>query len=66
MRCNGKAVSRSTFYDHRKRRLQENVAALQPNITHPEGYIEGIGLGGMGKSFCYYQGYSLSCYNRCG
>lgn len=50
-RCNGKAVSRSTFYDHRQRRVQENVAALQPDVIHHKEYIEGGNLGYMGELF---------------
>lgn len=34
--CNGKSVSRSTYYDHAKRRLQENVAELQAFIIPSE------------------------------
>ena len=50
-KCNGKSVSKSTFYAHRRRRLQENVAALQPNITYHEEHIEDDDLGGMGGLF---------------
>ena len=34
--CGGKSVSRSTYYDHAKRRVQENVAELQALIILPE------------------------------
>lgn len=50
-KCNGKAVSRSTFYDHRKRRVQENIAALQPDTTHPEEHVEDIDLTDAGELF---------------
>ena len=38
----GKSVSRSTYYDHSRRRVQENVAALQAQeaILLPEDINE--------------------------
>ena len=48
-RCNGKAVSKSTFYDHRQRRLEENVAVLQPDLIHHEEHIEDSDLEDMGE-----------------
>ena len=34
--CGGKSVSRSTYYAHAKRRVQENAAELQALIIPPE------------------------------
>lgn len=49
--CGGKAVSRSTFFDHRPRRIQENIEALQPDVPNLEEYVEDIDMADMGELF---------------
>ena len=49
--CGGKAVSKTTFFDHCRRRIQENVEALQPSAIYLEESIEDINLTDMGELF---------------
>ena len=43
--CKGKYVSRSTYYGHSKKRVQENVEALQAqDITLLSGDVGGEGI----------------------